>query len=1208
MAEEAVVEAEARVEVEEAASVAVAPPQPHTPITPQPSSGPDPITAQVLAVVAEKTGYPEDMLDLDLDMEADLGIDTVKQAETFAAIRAAFDIPVQEGLSLRDYPTLESVIGFVQTMRPDLAEAKVEAKADEAAVAPSQPQTLTTPQPATGPDPITAQVLAVVAEKTGYPEDMLDLDLDMEADLGIDTVKQAETFAAIREAFNIPVQENLSLRDYPTLESVIGFVQTMRPDLVEVKAPEVASATVAPPQPQTPTTPPPSSGPDPVIAQVLALVAEKTGYPEDMLELDLDMEADLGIDTVKQAETFAAIRELFGIPVQENLSLRDYPTLESVIGFVRTMRPDLAEAKAETKAEETASAAVASPQPHTPTTLHPTAIGTLEDADKMPRRVPTPVVRPELALCKPTGVTLDDQSRVVVMLDQGGVGKSLINRLEKRGVTVLPLEPGIATDALEAQLGEWLADGPIQGVYWLSALDVEPALEEMTLEQWREQNRLRVKNLYTTARTLYGSVAGPNTFLMSATRFGGLHGYGSEGASAPLGGAVSGFTKAYNIEQGMREEGKGVLVKVVDFEASRKTAEPADLLIAETLADPGIVEVGYRDGLRYGITLTEQPAVDGNPGMTLDEETVFVVTGAAGGITSAIVTDLALASKGVFFLLDLVDAPPRNDPNIQLFRQDVDALKRKLIDEAKTRGERPTPVVIEKQIMAIERSEAALRAIEAVEAAGGTAYYHSVNLMDGAAVSRIVDEIRERYGKIDVLLHAGGLLIDRVLPDKQPEQFNLVFDVKADGFFSLMRAAAGMPIGATVAFSSVAGRFGNNGQSDYSAANDLLCKIASSMRTWRPETRGIAIDWTAWGEIGMASRGSVPTIMAALGIDMLPPEAGVPTIRRELTYGATRGEILVAGRLGAWQAEKDPTGGLDTEKVNEMLAAREAPLVMIGEVKAANLYGGLIAETTLDPTMQPFLFDHKVEPNLPWLPGVMGSEGMAEAASLLAPGYRVAEIIDQRNLGALKFHRDESKTLRISVQLFPGENGDLLGQALVQSIFQPPKPELPPQIKDHFAATVRLTQTDPEASAVDFTPPADMPISRDEVYELFFHGPAYQVIEGALVDGNQAITLMADDLGPNAEPADAAELAPPRLFEHLVQTAALWSMKTKGVMALPAGYDRATIYRMPATAAGKRLYALVTTPDDGASYDAQIVDTDGNVYVALEGYRTVSME
>ena len=68
--------------------------------------------------------------------------------------------------------------------------------------------------------------------------------------------------------------------------------------------------------------------------RILALVVEKTGYPQDMLDLDLDLEADLGVDTVKQAEMFAAIREIYSIPRDENRKLRDYPTLSHVIRFV----------------------------------------------------------------------------------------------------------------------------------------------------------------------------------------------------------------------------------------------------------------------------------------------------------------------------------------------------------------------------------------------------------------------------------------------------------------------------------------------------------------------------------------------------------------------------------------------------------------------------------------------------------------------------------------------------------------------------------------------------------------------------------------------------------------------------------------------------------------------------------------------------------
>ena len=461
------------------------------------------------------------------------------------------------------------------------------------------------------------------------------------------------------------------------------------------------------------------------------------------------------------------------------------------------------------------------------------------------------------------------------MHDEGGAGKALERRLSKLGVTVLALEPGIATEELEATLKGWLTEGSIQGVYWLPALDAEPALEQLDLSGWREVNRRRVKNLFTAMRALYDAVAGPGTFLVSATRLGGQHGYGPGGAASPAGGAVSGFTKAYSMEQRLREgPGRDVTVKVVDFEADAAPRDSAAALVAETLQDPGLIEVGYRGTTRFGVTLQERPAQHGGPGIQLGPDTVFLVTGAAGGITSEIVADLAGASRGVFYLLDLASLPPRDDRYVALLRMGRDALKVALIEDVRGRGEKPTPVAIDKQIAGIERSEAALRAVEAVEAAGGTAHYFSLDLRDADACAAVIADVRTRYGRLDVLIHAGGLLVDRTLPNKEPAQFDLVFDVKADGWFNLMRAAVDLPIGATVAFSSVAGRFGNNGQTDYSAANDLLCKLTNNLARTRPGTRGIAIDWTAWGGIGMASRGSVPAIMEALGVDMLPPESG----------------------------------------------------------------------------------------------------------------------------------------------------------------------------------------------------------------------------------------------------------------------------------------------------------------------------------------------
>ncbi|NWG21710.1 MAG: SDR family NAD(P)-dependent oxidoreductase [Chloroflexi bacterium] len=1186
---------------------------PATPVAPAPVA--DVVTARVLEVVAEKTGYPPEMLDLDLDLEADLGVDTVKQAETFAAIREAFAIERIENLKLRDYPTLRHVIGFVYDHKPELrpvaappqavpaapvAPAPVPVAAPAATVSPAAVQPAA-PAPAPAGDIVTTRVLEVVAEKTGYPPEMLELDLDLEADLGVDTVKQAETFAAIREAFAIERVEDLKLRDYPTLRHVINFVYDHKPELRPVTAPPQA-VPVAPvaPAPAPVAAPAPAApaiadvpATDVVTTRVLEVVAEKTGYPPEMLELDLDLEADLGVDTVKQAETFAAIREAFAIERVEDLKLRDYPTLRHVINFVYAHRPELKPAAGATIAPQPAAPAMpAAPAPvsagQPAVTLAP-----VENADMVPRRVVVPALRPAIDLCKPTGVTLDSNTRVVVMMDRGGIGKALLNRLEKRGVGTLVLEEPPAAEELEQRLKGWMAEGPIHGVYWLPALDIEPAIEDMDLDTWRELNRVRAKNLYLTLRTLYETLVGPGTFLVSATRMGGLHGYGPDGASAPLGGAVVGATKSY------KRERLDILVKAVDFEPGRKTAEPADALIAETLFDPGAVEIGYHNGLRYTVTFEELPAADGTPGMQLGKDTVFVVTGAAGGITSAITADLAAASGGIFYLLDLTPTPDPNDPNIALFRQDKEALKRKLIEDFRAAGERPTPVMIDRKILGIEREEAALRAIEAVQATGGTAHYFSVNLLDGPAVAAVIADVRERYGRIDVLLHAGGIEISRALPDKEPKEFNLVFDIKADGFFSILNAAKGMPIGATVAFSSVAGRFGNSGQSDYSSANDLLCKVSSSMRTWRPATRGIAIDWTAWGGIGMATRGSIPKIMEMAGIDMLPPEAGIPTIRRELTKSTFRGEIVVGQRLGILAAEFDETGGLDPAKVGT-----EGRL-MIGAVKAFKLHGGIQVETTFDPKEQPFLYDHQID-GVPVLPGVMGTEAFAELATLLAPGYHVASLTEQFST-PFKFHRNQPRTLYLSATIHPAGDGQLLAKAMLRAMVQP-RPELPPRFDTHFVGEVHLTNAPLEAPKIDFVPPSieALDIDRERIYRVYFHGPAYQVMERIGVIGDRAVALMADNLPANSVP-DAPMLAAPRLIELCFQAAGMWEMVTQKAMALPESVGSVTVYRQPESAQGRRLYAVVTSVEHGASYDVQVVDTDGNVYVDLHGYRTVRL-
>ncbi len=1147
------------------------------------------VKERILDLMVEKTGYPKDMLDLDLDLEADLGVDTVKQAEMFAAIREIYNIPRDENRKLRDYPTLAHVIRFVYEKRPDLAGAP----APTAMVAPPIQTTIpvaaqsVTPAPAaaaptTGTaESVKERILDLMVEKTGYPKDMLDLDLDLEADLGVDTVKQAEMFAAIREIYNIPRDENRKLRDYPTLAHVIRFVYEKRPDLASPASSSPAIAETTAPEPATVTAPAVTD--DSIKEKVLEIVAEKTGYPKDMLDLDLDLEADLGIDTVKQAEMFAAIRAAYNIPRDENLKLRDFPTLAHVIQFAQLGQ------RSTVPAATHATVTVAPPRP---------PVASFEAANLVPRRVPVPNLRPPLMVCKPTGVNLARGNRVVLMPDKGGVGQALAQRLETMGVEVLRIKDTPDADALSNRLKAWLAAGPVQGVYWLSALDNEGNLGGMDLASWHEALWVRAKSLYTTMRVLFDQVAKPGTFLLSATRLGGQHGYNEAGATAPLGGAVVGFTKTY------KRERLDAHVKAVDFEPDRKASEIAEILIEETLRDPGAVEIGYEDGQRWTVGLQQQPVADGQPGLMLDKDTVFLITGAAGSIVSAITADLAAASGGTFYLLNLVPEPDPNNPDLARFVSDKDGLKRDLFARIQASGQRATPALVEKELASLERAQAARSAIDAVRAAGGRAHYFSVNLTDPDSVTAVINKVRERSGRIDVLLHAAGIERSHFLPDKDPREFDLVFDVKSDGWFNLLHAIGNMPLGATVAFSSVAGRFGNGGQTDYSSANDLLCKITSSFRTTRPGTRGIVIDWSAWGGIGMATRGSIPKMMELAGIDMLPPEAGIPWIRRELTTGGTCGEVVVGQRLGVLLSEWDTTGGLDTDALAASVEKRtktQGP--MVGKITGMGLHSGLTMETTLDPKVQPFLHDHQID-GTPVLPGVMGIEAFAEAALCVHPGWHVEAVEEVNFLAPFKFYRNEPRTVTVQAVYYPQGDSLIADCRLIGRRTLPNHPE--PQETTHFTARVRLTQHLPEAviRKVPVTSP-DSIIQAAEIYRVYFHGPAYQVIERAWWDGKRMIGLLAAALPSNHQPTDQPTLMAPRLIELCFQTAGLWEMSVQNRFGLPQDVHQVSLLRAPDPA--ERLYAIVTPNPDEGSFDAEVVDTKGSCYLQLSGYRTAAL-
>ncbi|MCJ7734572.1 MAG: phosphopantetheine-binding protein, partial [Anaerolineales bacterium] len=197
---------------------------------------------------------------------------------------------------------------------------------------------------------ITADLLAktlleIVGEKTGYPTEMLELEMDLEADLGIDSIKRVEILGALEDRFpSLPPADTDVLAQTRTLQEIVSYMAKEAGDQKQEAIPSVDISLVDPPEPvehqdqpvpeHAPTTEQSHSASE-LTEVLLGIVAEKTGYPAEMLETNMDMEADLGIDSIKRVEILGAMEERVpGLPTVDADLLAELRTLGQIIDFM----------------------------------------------------------------------------------------------------------------------------------------------------------------------------------------------------------------------------------------------------------------------------------------------------------------------------------------------------------------------------------------------------------------------------------------------------------------------------------------------------------------------------------------------------------------------------------------------------------------------------------------------------------------------------------------------------------------------------------------------------------------------------------------------------------------------------------------------------------------------------------------------------------
>ncbi|MEW6995740.1 SDR family NAD(P)-dependent oxidoreductase [Colwelliaceae bacterium MEBiC 14330] len=294
------------------------------------------IQAVMMAVVAEKTGYPTQMLELEMDMEADLGIDSIKRVEILGAVQESIsNLAELNPEDLAELRTLGEIVSYLQANLTTETSAQDGVATNAIQAADSK----TTDSKAIGSESaskidlenIQTVMMAVVAEKTGYPTQMLELEMDMEADLGIDSIKRVEILGAVQESISdLPELNPEELAELRTLGEIVSYMQAKVSKESVASASESLNAVVI------------EADNNAVIdvnhiqAVMMAVVAEKTGYPTQMLELEMDMEADLGIDSIKRVEILGAVQETIeDLPELNPEELAELRSLGEIVSYLQ---------------------------------------------------------------------------------------------------------------------------------------------------------------------------------------------------------------------------------------------------------------------------------------------------------------------------------------------------------------------------------------------------------------------------------------------------------------------------------------------------------------------------------------------------------------------------------------------------------------------------------------------------------------------------------------------------------------------------------------------------------------------------------------------------------------------------------------------------------------------------------------------------------
>jgi acyl transferase domain-containing protein/NAD(P)-dependent dehydrogenase (short-subunit alcohol dehydrogenase family)/acyl carrier protein len=828
---------------------------------------------------------------------------------------------------------------------------------------------------------------------------------------------------------------------------------------------------------------------------VLGIVSELTGYPAEMLGLEMDIESDLGIDSIKRVEILSAVEEKMpDLPKVTPDLMGSLKTLGQICAFLASPKTSTTKAccasqdgmVSQSESAKTTEAAVAK-----------------EIQSALNRYVVS--VEP----IEPDGQSALELAKgqlIVVVSEQSPVADALIQTLTDRGLDAKRFN---RTDELPSR-------------DHLGGLVLIAPLAPLNAFQWVKGCAPFLRNQGTRRMA---------PFCYCVSFLDGAFGFNGGKITDPDQGALSGLLKTAALEW------PDIRCRAIDIDPQWKdTAAIAQAIYDELglTAAAAEVEIGRTVHGRYRLNMASQPlTLENKLPLNLSPQDVVVVTGGARGITAEAAVALAIRTHCRLALLGR-SAAPQEEPEWLCDLQDESHIKKALLDH--DFADLPkSPQNLEKAYQQRVANRQMLRTLSTLKSMGVSARYYSVDARDAIAMQTTFDRIRLELGPIGAVIHGAGVLQDRLIVEKTESQFAHVFGTKVEGLQNLLTASAQDSLRYLVLFSSISARLGNIGQADYAMANEVLNKTACQYARKHPNCKVLSINWGPW-DGGMVTA-SLRRTFTQRGISLIDKEQGVTAMLAEMSESAREPvEVVIGGLLPAQSEVGNP-------------APTRKTLAVADENKAQPLT--LSAHRDIDLAGHPVLESHYLD-GRPVVPLALITEWLAHGAMHANPGLNLHGIDHMRLFKGIAL-KDSRKRIAL-MSGAPERRGDMYQ---VQVELRDSTGKDPQQI--HSSATAILVEKLPLPPAFSenghFKIGAPTP-STDEVYEsILFHGPALRGLKEIVRISQEGMTAWIKS-APTPRtwmenPWRSRWIADPLVLDCAFQMAIIWCHEQLGVLSLP---------------------------------------------------------